>query len=81
VRLSAIGWVTQLIMGVVYRMFPKDSVARPRGSPALAWCVLIFLNAGLLLRAVVEPMLALQPLGPWGRSLAGSRPSCNGSPP
>lgn len=56
-----IGWVTQLIMGVGYWMFPKGSKEKPRGSEKLGWAVFILLNLGLILRAVGEPAMALAP--------------------
>jgi hypothetical protein len=56
-----IGWVTQIIMGVAYWMFPKYSREHPRGSEKLGWAVLILLNIGLVLRAVGEPAVLLAP--------------------
>ena len=56
-----IGWVTQLIMGVGYWMFPKLSRETPRGSAKLGWAVLVLLNLGLVLRAVGEPLVVLTP--------------------
>ena len=56
-----IGWVTQLIMGVGYWMFPKQSKEKPRGSERLGWIVLILLNVGLVLRAIGEPAAVLAP--------------------
>jgi hypothetical protein len=56
-----IGWVTQLIMGIGYWMFPKQSKEKPRGSEWLGWTVLILLNVGLVLRAIGEPMVILAP--------------------
>ncbi len=53
-----VGWVAQLIFGIVYWMFPKFSVDRPRGNESVAWSVYWLLNAGLLLRIVGEPALA-----------------------
>jgi hypothetical protein len=61
VHLLVVGWVTQMIFGVAYWMFPKTSVARPRGSDALAVATFALLNVGLLLRVVAEPLLALRP--------------------
>lgn len=60
-HLFLVGWVTQLIFGVVYWMFPKQSMERPRGSERLAWGTYGLLNAGLLLRVVGEPWMAAQP--------------------
>ena len=65
-----IGWVTQLIMGVGYWMFPKQSKEKPRGSERLGWAVLILLNSGLVLRAVGEPAVVLAPQAGLGWTLA-----------
>jgi ferredoxin len=54
-----IGWVTQIIMGVGYWMFPKYSKDNPRGSEKLGWAVFILLNLGLILRAIGEPIATL----------------------
>ncbi|MBX3061950.1 MAG: cbb3-type cytochrome c oxidase subunit I [Anaerolineae bacterium] len=56
-----IGWVTQLIMGVGYWMFPKQSKDHPRGSERLSWAVFVLLNCGLVLRAIGEPAVILIP--------------------
>ncbi len=64
-----VGWLTQLIFGVAYWMFPKFSAERHRGLNSVAVATYILLNAGLLLRVVVEPWQAVHP-GPWlGRLL------------
>jgi hypothetical protein len=60
-HLLMVGWTAQLIFGVVNWMFPKLSPSRPRGSERLGWATWSLLNAGLLLRAVAEPWLALRP--------------------
>jgi len=54
-HLIFIGWVTQLIMGVGYWMFPKLSREKPRGNEHTGWAVLILLNTGLILRSISEP--------------------------
>ena len=54
-HLLMVGWVTQLIFGVVYWMFPKYSREHPRGSERLGWLIFWLLNAGLILRVVGEP--------------------------
>ena len=69
-HLFMVGWVTQLIVGVAYWMFPKFSRTQPRGSATLAGITYFCLNLGLLLRAVAEPTLALNPTGDWGWVLA-----------
>jgi hypothetical protein len=66
-HLLVVGWLTQLAIGVAYWMFPrlrKEQNPRPRGSEALAWFVLISLNAGLLLRFLLEPFYLMGPR-PW----------------
>jgi len=52
-----VGWITQIIFGVSMWMFPGRS--REEGFIAQPWCWLtyFFLNSGLLLRIVAEPML------------------------
>jgi hypothetical protein len=60
-HLFMVGWVTQLIFGVVYWMFPRYTKDKPRGSEGLAIATYVFLNAGLVLRAVAEPVHALRP--------------------
>jgi hypothetical protein len=60
-HLFLVGWITQLIFGVAYWMFPKYSIDRPRGSEGLAWTTYGLLNTGLLFRAFGEPMQALNP--------------------
>jgi len=77
-HLFMVGWVTQLIFGVVYWMFPKYSQEKPRGREGLWQATFWLLNLGLLLRMISEPMQALTPapLPPrppaafWGWSLA-----------
>lgn len=65
-HLLMVGWVSQLIFGVVYWMFPKFSSEQPRGSERLGWVVYVSLNLGLLLRAVGEPAVVLWPERPGG---------------
>jgi hypothetical protein len=60
-HLLMVGWVTQLIFGVVFWMFPKQSAAQPRGNERLGWVTLGLLNAGLLLRVISEPWQSLAP--------------------
>jgi hypothetical protein len=65
IHLLVFGWLTQLIFGVVFWMFPKYSSARPRGSDLLGWWTYGLLNAGLALRAIAEPLSSVSP-GPAG---------------
>ncbi len=70
VHLFIVGWLTQLIFGIAYWMFPKQSKENPRGNIRLAWIVFALLNIGLCLRAVSEPMQALNPDSMAGAGLA-----------
>jgi hypothetical protein len=70
VHFFMVGWVAQLIFGVVYWMFPRHSKETPRGSETLGWATFGLLNMGLLVRAVAEPLHALQPAQGWGWLLA-----------
>lgn len=65
-----IGWVTQMIMGVGYWMFPKYSKRSPRGSERLGCAVFVLLNMGLILRAIGEPMMVIAPQAEYGWMLA-----------
>lgn len=71
-HLFMVGWVTQLIAGVAYWMFPKFSREQPRGSDTLAWSTFILLNVGLVLRIIAEPANTFSPGGLWGMLLATS---------
>lgn len=65
-HLFMVGWVTQLIVGVAYWMFPKFTKQRPRGYDGLAWATWWLLNGGLLLRVLAEPLQAINPQPWWG---------------
>jgi hypothetical protein len=67
-----IGWVTQLIMGVGYWMFPKQSKERPRGNEWLGWTVFILLNVGMVLRSIGEPAVVLTPQAGLGWTVAAA---------
>ena len=69
-HLFMVGWVTQIIIGVAFWMFPKFTKEKPRGSQMLAWSTYVLLNGGLLLRVVAEPANAIQAWMGWGRLLA-----------
>jgi len=66
-HLFMFGWVTQLIFGVVYWMFPKYSKEQPRFSERLGWLTFGALNIGLALRVITEPAVALDasPIWKW----------------
>jgi hypothetical protein len=63
-HLLMVGWVTQLICGVALWMFPPLSRERPRGDERVTWFAYAALNAGLLLRAIFEPLHAWS-RAPW----------------
>jgi hypothetical protein len=67
-----IGWVSQLIMGVGYWMFPKYSKDQARGNEKLGWAVLVLLNLGLILRTIGEPAMALTPQAGLGWMLVAA---------
>lgn len=54
VHLFVVGWLTLLIFGVVFWMFPKYSQSKPRGHEWLGWLAYGLLNAGLVLRVIGE---------------------------
>jgi cbb3-type cytochrome oxidase subunit 1 len=64
-HLFMVGWVTQLIFGVAFWMFPKLSRTQPRGSERLAWATYWLLNVGLWLRVAGEPLNSVQPGNLW----------------
>lgn len=71
-HLFLVGWVTQLIMGIVFWMFPKWSREQPRGNERLTLATYLLLNAGLLLRAVGEPARTADAAPLWGWLLVAS---------
>lgn len=54
-HMLVVGWITQLIIGVAYWMFPKFSKEAPRGDERVGWAIFILLNVGLILRIIGEP--------------------------
>lgn len=71
-QLLTVGWITQLIFGIAYWMFPISSREDPRGSPRLGWIAYISLNAGLVISSVAEVgnVLDAFPALPWATGLA-----------
>lgn len=53
-HLFVVGWITQLIAGVAYWMFPRAGRDVPPDDPR-GWWVYGGLNSGLMLRALAEP--------------------------
>jgi hypothetical protein len=58
-HLLVVGWLTQLIFGVAFWLFPKHPSASHRGSERLGWTCFGLLNVGLLLRVIAEPLQGL----------------------
>ncbi|MFO7664119.1 MAG: hypothetical protein R6X18_16200 [Chloroflexota bacterium] len=71
-HLIMVGWVTQMIFGVIFWMFPIVTRKRPRGNERLGWAVYVLLNAGLLMRVAAEPLNSLSPGDLWGWGLVVS---------
>ncbi|MFW6068203.1 MAG: hypothetical protein ACOC9E_01330 [Chloroflexota bacterium] len=70
-HLFLVGWVTQLIFGVIFWLFPKPQTEIPYWE-RVGWIVWGLLNTGLLLRVVAEPPAVMQPRGVWGWMLVAS---------
>jgi hypothetical protein len=73
-----VGWLTQLIMGVAWWLFPPLAIGlRPdtpqparrgqaqRGNELLFWATFASLNAGILFRAVFGPVYSWTKFGPF----------------
>jgi len=71
-HLLTFGWLTQLIFGVAWWMFPKYTQAQPRGPVRLGWAGFSLLNAGLALRAIFEPLNAEMPAALFGWMLVAA---------
>ncbi len=69
-HLFLLGWVTQMIFGIIYWMFPIITRKNPRGNEKVGWASYLLLNVGLLLRVFAEPLLATQPQAGLGWLLA-----------
>ncbi len=80
IHLLAFGWLTQLIFGVIFWMFPKYSMERPHRSERLGWWTYVLLNLGLFLRAITEPIQTVQPnpISGWGLVISAILQLCAG---
>lgn len=80
VHLLLVGWLSQLIVGVAWWLFPPlapaagDRPARQgqalRGSEPLLWATYVLLNAAVVLRAVADPLYSVTRAAPWGGLVA-----------
>jgi hypothetical protein len=59
-HLFMVGWIAQLIFGMLFWMLPKYSKEKPRGHEQLAWTAYILINVGLILRVIGEPLNAVR---------------------
>ena len=66
IHLFVVGWLTLMIFGVAYWMFPKYSRDRPRLSEPVGWAVFILINLGLVLRAISELLIGAPSGEIWG---------------
>lgn len=62
-----VGWITQLIFGVAWWMFPIISIDRknPKGNDNAAWLLYILINTGLIIRSIAEPYHVLSTNSIW----------------
>ncbi len=63
-HLLTVGWLTQLIFGVAFWLFPRPT-PDPWGAPVV-WSAYGLLNLGLLLRLGSEPELLSEAVRAWG---------------
>ncbi len=52
-----LGWITQIIMGVSLWMFPRRNKVESFKNQCWAWLAYMFLNSGLILRIISEPLI------------------------
>lgn len=65
-HLFTVGWLTQLIIGVAFWLFPRHSREQPFGHRSLMGPIYLLLNGGLLLRATTEPLTMPTVFTRWG---------------
>jgi len=71
-HMIVIGWITQIIMGVSIWMFPGRNRGEGFKAQKWGWFTFIFLNVGLGLRIVSEPLVVSTSAGIWNILLVGS---------
>lgn len=64
-HLLTVGWLTQLIFGVAFWLFPSPAPGT-QPSPWLLWIAYGMLNGGALLRVGCEPILVPDSFRTWG---------------
>ena len=55
-HLLTVGWLTQLIFGVAWWLFPRAPSGPLRGNEWAAWTAFWCLQTGLIIRVVLEPL-------------------------
>jgi hypothetical protein len=58
IHLLTVGWLTLLIFGVAFWMFPKYSLEQPHGNEKPSWAAYFLINIGLILRILTEPFIS-----------------------
>jgi hypothetical protein len=79
IQLLIVGWLTQLILGVAWWLFPPLQIGlrsdaplpvrrgqSQRGNEPLFWVTFVCLNAGILLRAIFDPLYSWTRAGALG---------------
>ena len=61
IHLLMVGWITGLIMGVAFWLFPRPDRNRTAPPEQLGWTAYACLYTGLLLRLLAEPATAVDP--------------------
>lgn len=70
-HLLVVGWLTQMVFGVAFWLFPKYAPGRPRGSERLGWVSYGCLNLGVVLRVAAEPAAAVGGAAPAALAASG----------
>lgn len=60
-----LGWITQIIMGVSMWMFPGRIKEENFQNQKWGWMAFLFLNIGLWLRVLAEPLLSISQNEAW----------------
>lgn len=60
-----VGWITQIIIGVSVWMFPGRNREEGFKAQKWGWLTFIFLNAGLVLRVISEPLVSISTSEIW----------------
>ncbi|PEN14903.1 hypothetical protein CRI94_01000 [Longibacter salinarum] len=71
-HLITVGWITQLIFGVAYWLFPRPRSGMEAWKETVVWVGYVALNGGLLLRVVLEPAETSSVMEAWGLGLSAA---------